>query len=46
MLNFSDDGGPKPDRGAVLWKWVMQHIANKRKDSKVKVSNPLILHII
>ena len=40
MLNFSDDGGPKPDRGAVLWKWVMQHIANKRKDSKVKVSYP------
>ena len=34
MLNFSDDGGPRPEKATILWKWLMEHIANSRKNGK------------
>ena len=36
MLNFSDDGGPRPEKATILWKWLMEHIANSRKDKGEK----------
>ena len=33
MLNFSDDGAARPEKAAILWKWLMEHIKNKKKNS-------------
>ena len=38
MLNFSDDQAPKGNKGALLWKFVMDHIVNNRKERRKSVS--------
>ena len=38
MLNFSDDQAPKGNKGALLWKFVMDHIVNSRKERRKSVS--------
>ena len=31
MLNFSDDQSGRPEKAAFLWKWLMEHIKNKKE---------------
>ena len=34
MLNFSDDGSARPEKAAFLWKWLMEHVRNKKKEQE------------
>ena len=36
ILNFSDDQGARPEKAAILWKWLMEHIKNKKEKEQEK----------
>ena len=34
ILNFSDSQAPQPEKGALLWKWLMEHIKHKKEQKE------------